>query len=84
MNFMSGTLLGKERRNRGWMGVMVEWLGNSQHLWMWDYKSIKCELQKAGFINIRRAEFGDSSRSVFQDVEDPKRWENCLGIECGK
>ncbi len=85
INFMHSTLLGKEKRLRGLWGVMSLWLGNSQHLWMWDYKSIQFELQRTGFKDIRRAYFGDSSYdNIFQDVESLERWENCLGVECKK
>lgn len=82
--FLSGTRLGREQRTHGLKGVMLEWLGNSQHYWMWDYKSIKGELLQTGFVDIRRAEFGDSAESAFGAVEDPQRWHNCLGVECRK
>lgn len=82
LEFMKETSLGHEKRARGLKGVITTWLGNSQHLWMWDYKSIKAELKDAGFIDIRRALFGDSSDPVFNTVEDKGRWDNCLGVEC--
>lgn len=84
INFMRTTLLGKEKRMQGLKSLIVEWLGNSHHLWMWDYKSIEFELQKAGFTDIRRAYFGDSANVVFQDVETLERWQDCLGVECQK
>lgn len=84
LNFMRSTLLGKEKRPRGLSGLIYLWLNNSQHLWMWDYKSIQTELQTAGFSNIRRANFGDSSLADFKAVESVERWENCLGVECYK
>ena len=84
INFMYATRLGKEKKTRGLRSAIVDWLGNSQHLWMWDYKSIQFELQEAGFKDIRRANFGDSSHKIFQDVEVIQRWENCLGLECKK
>jgi len=84
INFMSTTLLGKETRPKGFKGMVFDWFGNSAHLWMWDFKSIEFELQKVGFKNIRRANFGDSSEMMFHDVEVSERWENCLGIECRK
>jgi SAM-dependent methyltransferase len=80
--FMRETSLGHERRAKGLVGVVSAWLGNSQHLWMWDYKSIDLELQNAGFVGIRRAFFGDSSNPIFNDVEDRSRWDGCLGVEC--
>ena len=82
--FLKETSLGKEKRNRGLKGFVIEWLGNSQHIWMWDYKSISQELKNIGFMNIRRAQFGDSTDPMFKEVEDEGRWVNCLGVECSK
>lgn len=77
--FMEETCLGKiERPN-----VLRQWLGNSSHLWMWDFETLKDELIKVGFENVRRAQFGDSL-PLFKDVEDEDRWKNCLGVECVK
>lgn len=85
VKFLRSTRLGKEKRDRSLRGFITDWLGNSHHLWMWDYKSIQLELQKAGFENIRRAYFGDSSQNnIFKNVEALERWENCLGVECEK
>ena len=82
--FMRETFLGKEKRSRGLKSFISEWFGNSQHLWMWDYKSISQELQDAGFIDTRRAKFGDFTDLMFKDVEEEGRWLNCLGVECKK
>ena len=51
---------------------------------MWDYKSIEQELKDVGFIEVRRAQFGDSSEPMFKEVEEKARWDNCLGVECRK
>jgi predicted SAM-dependent methyltransferase len=82
--FLRETSLGKEQRNRGITGFIRDWLGNSQHLWMWDYNSISRELKNIGFTKIRRASFSDSSNPMFTDVENKDRWLNCLGVECKK
>ena len=84
LNFMKGTGLGHEKRDRGVRGLLYTWLGNSSHLWMWDYKSMARELENAGFSDIRKAEFGDSPDPMFAAVEDQKNWENALGLECRK
>jgi len=84
LSFMRKTYLGHEKRVTDLKGFFVSWFSNSQHLWMWDYKSIKSELQSAAFVGIRRAVFYDSSDSMFREVEEKDRWENCLGIECTK
>ena len=81
-NFLKETLLGQETRPRGLKGLMFLWLGNASHLWMWDYKAIVHELEETGFRNIRRASYGDSTNSVFKQVEVKGRWDNCLGVEC--
>jgi hypothetical protein len=51
---------------------------------MWDYPSLERELDKSGFGQIRRAEFGDAEDPRFAEVEEESRWANCLGIECRK
>lgn len=84
IKFMQETYLGKESRARGLTGFIREWLGNSNHLWMWDYKSMKHELEEAGFRKVRRAEYNDSEFAQFKTVEDAERWTNALGIECRK
>ena len=83
-SFMRETFLGQEQRARGLAGFVKSWLGNSQHLWMWDYKALAEELEAVGFVDIRRAEYGDSPEPKFKTVEEAVRWENCLGIECRK
>jgi SAM-dependent methyltransferase len=82
VTFMDDTLLGERRRSRGLGGLARQWLGNSRHLWMWDYKSLAAELQAAGFTSVRRAEFHDSEQEAFRLVETAGRWENALGVEC--
>ena len=81
---LKGTLLGAEKRRRGIKGIVYASLGNSRHLWMWDYKGIARELQVAGFVNVRRAQFGDASDEMFHQVEDRGRWDGSVGVECTK
>ena len=76
--------MGYENRIRNLKGILVSWLGNSPHLWMWDYKSIEHELRNTGFVEIRRAFLGDSLDAEFMKVENKNRWDNCLGVECKK
>jgi len=82
--FMKDTCLGQNKRERHLSGFFLQWLGNTQHRWMWDYPSIEKELRQTGFRKIRRANFGDSGDPMFRKVEEKERWENCLGIECAK
>jgi ubiquinone/menaquinone biosynthesis C-methylase UbiE len=84
INLLRELSLGKEVRPKGIMGLLSEWFGNSNHLWMWDFKSLERELKDQNFTEIRRACFADSLEPIFFDVENKERWENCLGIECKK
>jgi predicted SAM-dependent methyltransferase len=75
---------GLEKRPKGLVRHFYEYMRTSAHLWMWDYKGLKQELEQAGFVDIRRAQFGDSPDPMFKQVEGEHRWKNCLGIDCKK
>ena len=85
LKFMgSDTLLGVTKRPEGVKGIIVFFLGNSNHLWMWDFNSLSEELKSVGFKYVRRCEFNDCSDEKFKLVEDESRFENSLAIECSK
>lgn len=79
--FMRDSYLGIENRPRHLKGLPASWLGNSQHLWMRNYKPIARKLLKAGFIEVRHAAFGDCADALFLRVEEQGRCDNCLGVE---
>jgi hypothetical protein len=81
--FMTETFLGVAERPKGVRGLLRSWLGNSHHLWMWDYPSLSRELATAGFRDIRPASIGDSGEPMFAAVEVASRWIEAVGIECG-
>lgn len=72
--FLRSTYLGKVNRPAGWLGILREGFGNSDHLWMWDEASISLELRRAGFRQIRRCDIGDSGLPIFDVVEDKSRF----------
>lgn len=80
--FMRATLLGVERRERGLGALARGAMGNSKHLWMWDHASMSAELDRAGFVDIQRAELGDSGDPMFDAVEDADRWSGSVGLGC--
>ncbi|MGO8676430.1 MAG: class I SAM-dependent methyltransferase [Limisphaerales bacterium] len=82
--FMKGCLLGKERRPRGFIEFLIQWAGNSSHLWMWDEKAMTEELTRHGFRNVRRAQFGDAEDRRFREVEEKARFDGCLAMQCRK
>jgi hypothetical protein len=82
IRFMEETYLGVLERPRGLSGLLRTWLGNSQHLWMWDFASLRRELESAGFKGIRAARMGDSEEPLFAAVEEDSRWVDAVGIQC--
>jgi hypothetical protein len=80
--FMTETYLGTVDCPRSFGGLLRSWLGNSRHLWMWDFNSLRHELEQARFVGIRQARFGDSEDSMFAAVEDESRWVDAVGIQC--
>lgn len=79
--FLDETILGYRNRTKGFYGLLKYFFGNSNHLWMWDEKSLRAELTAAGFAYIRRAEFGDSKEKKFKEVENPLRFEKAICME---
>jgi hypothetical protein len=82
--FMEASCLGTKKRLRGFRGLLLAWLGNSAHLWMWEEKAMTEQLERHGFTGIRRAAFGDAADRRFDEVEDPARFRHCLAMECHK
>lgn len=72
--FMQVCHLGLAQRPSSILGRIRLLIGGSAHLWMWDQASMMEELRKAGFVGIRRCDFGDSGDEMFARVEDPGRF----------
>ena len=90
--FMERAWLGRPTRPRSVANRAVAALGVADHLWMWDERSMAAALERHGFVDVRRAEIGDSEDPRFAEVEDPSRWAEpgfdgtpgtlrCLGME---
>ena len=77
------TLLGVEKKPPG-LRKVFSLFSNSQHLWMWDKKSLSEELKKAGFNQIKTCKYNDSEDPMFKLVESPDRFVNAVAIECKK
>jgi SAM-dependent methyltransferase len=78
------TMLGQKQRPTGLKQQLAFHWGNARHLWMWDHASLSFELKEAGFSNIRKCKFADSSDAMFKDVEDEGRFWHAVAIECIK
>jgi hypothetical protein len=72
--FIRSTHLGQERRPHTPLQYLRHLLGGSMHLWMWDLPSMSAELSRAGFVNVRKCEFGDASDPMFAVVENKDRF----------
>lgn len=81
--FMRDTKLGVER-SRSLSRRLTELFGNSKHLWMWDFKSLKYELETAGFVDVRSTIYGDSADASFLLVEREHRYFGAASFECSK
>ena len=84
INFMNNTYLGIKKRPRNLKDLMISFYKNSDHLWMWDSKSLSKELKNAGFTKIRICKFNDCEDNMFNECEDQGRFENAVAIECRK
>lgn len=82
IGFLDSTALGRRQRPRGIHGLVQAWMGNSAHLWMWDESSLAARLRQHGFVNIRRAAYGDSDDPRFAGVENPDRFIDALALQC--
>jgi hypothetical protein len=79
--FVSGLLMEGFRRRPGVRGAVQTMWSNEGHRSQWDFEGMRHALVKAGFREVRRAQFGDAADSAFADVESPDRWNGALGIE---
>lgn len=84
LNFLNTTKLGIKERPRGLKGFLISFFGNSNHLWMWDNKSLSEELKNVGFTEIRVCEFNDCEDDMFKHVENIIRFQDSVAIECRK
>lgn len=84
VKFINDTLLGTKARPRGIKGLFVSFLGNANHLWMWDHQSLAAELSDAGFKHMRTCSFNDSEDEMFKLVEAEDRFVHAVAIECRK
>jgi SAM-dependent methyltransferase len=72
--FLDSCILGRRTKPQSPMAILREYLGNSAHLWMYDFDGMKELLDAAGFVDIRRCEFGDAQDPMFSRVENMERF----------
>jgi len=77
-------LLGIKERPTGLQGFLGSFIGNVDHLSMWDNKSLSQELNNVGFTDIRTCQFNDSEAEMVKYVEDIGRFKNAVETECRK
>jgi hypothetical protein len=84
VKFMEASGMGKKHRPRNLKSLVIDAFGNSQHLWLWDEKSLAVKLRSHGFTAVRRAQFGDAEDPRFNEVENKDRFDGCLAMQCRK
>ena len=82
--FIRGTHLGYETLGNSFKQRVMTMFGRSKHKWMWDKYSLKQELIKVGFSEVRICEFGDSIDLLFNKVENRVRYVGAIAFECIK
>lgn len=81
-SFMRETYMALEETNVRTLSRIRRALGFSQHFWLYDEQSMRVELERAGFRDIRRCEFGDSAIPEFAEVENEDQFRGNLAMEC--
>lgn len=86
--FLYSCLLGTLNWARGIDALLRRRYSLNAHLWMYDYASLKAQLEEAGFAAVRPCEPGDADDPMFALVEDRGRFfdggERELAIEAIK
>jgi hypothetical protein len=85
VRFVGALLMVEPARARGIKGIVREVIGNSRHRWMWDERSLATELKSVGFVEVRRAQRGDSGMAELDAVEHEDRWDRlAVGMQARK
>jgi len=58
IKFIKDSGLSRESRDRDMKSFITEWLGNSQHLWLWDYNSIDKKFLEVEDVDRWRGSLG--------------------------
>ncbi len=82
--FLQETLLGLEQKPKGILRKFISIFGNYHHLWMWDFASMSQELSRAGFVDIKKCNPGESNDYMIELIEDPSRFTKALYFEAVK
>ena len=72
--FLNTCLLGTSARRHGILQRLRHRYSLNAHRWMYDYAAMGSLLAGAGFIAIRRCQFGDADDSFFAMVEERGRF----------
>lgn len=84
VDFCKNTYLGREKHENMFRECLKIFFFKNYHFMMWDFYSLKKELQDVGFTNIKEVNFGDSKDDMFKLVENIERFESAVAIECMK
>lgn len=79
--FIDDCLFGVKSAEKSLVARVQAVYGNARHLQMYDEAAMRREMERAGFVDIRRCAFGDSELAAFAEVEDPARFECEHGAE---
>lgn len=78
--FIESIVMGKKNKDKHIFNKIRSFFGHTNHLWMYDFKSLSNELEKIGFKNIKKCVYGDSQIEVFDEVEEKDRFFDDNGL----
>lgn len=84
ISFIDSLLMGRENSPKSITSKLMTLFGTPYHLWMWDNYSLKNELKNAGFVNIRKCQYGDWDDVLFELVEKEHSYSNSIAFEAKK
>lgn len=77
--------IGVKSKPKNFFDFLISYLGNSKHLWLWDYETTLKELDAVGFKKIRKYNYGEYDLyPEFSHVEKETRFLNSFAVECTK
>jgi SAM-dependent methyltransferase len=84
IDFFKSMHVGKLARAKSLVNFIEEYISNSQHLWMWDDKSLYMALKQAGFVDIKP--FVEGEGDPFDEnivlPEQPHQFERGIALQC--
>lgn len=84
INFLEGIHMWRKKRKWGLKSLFFDYFDRSSHLWMWNFKWLKAQLEEVWFLNVLESKIWWSKDRMFDLVEEKWRFLDWFCIECVK